>query len=112
MIIDLHELHHLADPSHPYAHYYRMLPPRYYSSCGLIEREAIFTCSCLIPPPELPYHNVGMSLGSVTDYIRATFLLDIDASTLELRFSDLDGDIFQVTRQTNILELLDKERPM
>ena len=112
MITDLHELQHLADPSNRHAHYYRMLAPRYYTSCGALERESLFSHSSLILASEVPHQTMDMAISSIVEYLLHTFLVEVDPSSIELRFADLDGDVFQVSRTTNLIDLLDGECPM
>lgn len=110
MITDLRALQHLANPAHPDARRCRMLAPRYYSSCNPGELESLFTHSCLVVASQLHQRTMAECLASIADYLRDTFLLDIDHRTLELRMSDEDGDVFQVAPGTNLLEVLDSER--
>ena len=53
-----------------------------------------------------------MLIGSLVEHILTTFLVEVDPATIELRFSDRDGDVFQVSRDLLLLELLDSEFPM
>ena len=73
MITDLRELQNLADPSNRHSHYYRMLAPRYYTSCGALERERLFTHSSLILASEVPYQTMDMTIASTVEYILNTF---------------------------------------
>ena len=84
VIADLQELQHVANPNQPYAHYYRMLAPRYYTTCGATL--SLFSWSCLVPPRQLP-HPFRQS---IVTYIQDTFLLDLDPSDIELSYCDME----------------------
>ena len=45
-------------------------------------------------------------------HLLITFRTPIDPGSIELRFSDITGDVFQVPRDRTILELLEEDRPM
>ena len=53
-----------------------------------------------------------MLIRSLVEHILTTFLVEVDPATIELRFSDRDGDVFQGSRDLHLLELLDPEVPM
>ena len=112
LITDLHELQHLADLSNVNAYYHRMLAPRYYTSCGGLERECLYTHITLVPFSELSSITIDNCLTVITNHLLATFMINIDPGTLELRFSDITGDVFQVPRDRTLLDLLEEDRPM
>ena len=55
---------------------------------------------------------MDMTITSILEYILNTFLVEVSPSSIELRFADRDGDVFQVPRTTNLIEPLDGEYPM
>ena len=112
MITDLHELQYLAEPPQANRQAYRMLAPRYYTSCSGIEREALYTHTTLIPFSDLTHISIDNCLQWIADHLLITFRTPIDPGSIELRFSDITGDVFQVPRDRTILELLEEDRPM
>ena len=89
-----------------------MLTPRYYTPCSALELEALFTHSSLILATEVPYQTIEMMIASLVEYILNTFLVEVDPAAIELRFADRDGDVFQVPRTMNLIDLLDREYPL
>ena len=115
VIVDFVELAHLAHPSRNDVgdtHYYRMLHPSYYEPCSAFESEALYTHCHLILARDVHALTISMLIGSLVEHILTTFLVEVDPATIELRFSDRDGDVFQVSRDLRLLELLDTEFPM
>ena len=112
MISDLHELQEFANPPQPDHQANRMLAPRYYTSCSSIEREALYTFTTLIPFSALAHISIDDCLRWIADYLLITFRTPIGPDGIELRFSDITGDVFQVPRERTILELLEEDRPM
>ena len=112
VIVDFAELAHLAHPSRNHAHYFRMLHPSYYDPCSSFESEALYTHCHLVLARDAHAHTISMLIGSLVEHILTTFLVEVDPATIELRFSDRDGDVFQVSRDLRLLELLDNEFPM
>ena len=53
-----------------------------------------------------------LAVPSLVEHILTTFLVEVDPATIELRFSDRDGDVFQVSQDLRLLELLDSKFPM
>ena len=53
-----------------------------------------------------------MMIASLVEYILNTFLVEVDPAAIELRFADRDGDVFQVPRTMNLIDLLDREYPL
>ena len=115
LIVDFSELARLARPSfndEGNAHYYRMLHPCYYDSCNSFESEALYTHSHLVLARDVHAYTIPMLLGTLVEHILTTFLVEVDPTTIELRFSDRDGELFQVSRTQSLLDLLDTEFPM
>ena len=52
-----------------------------------------------------------MLIGSLVEHILTTFMVEVDPATI-VRFTDRDGDVFQVPRNLHLLELLASEFPM
>ena len=115
LIVDFAELAQLAHPSRNdvgNAHYFRMLHPGYYDSCNSFESEALYTHCHLVLARDVHAYTIPMLIGSLVEHILTTFLVEVDPATIELRFSDRDGEVFQVPRTLRLLELLDNEFPM
>ena len=112
VIVDFTDLAHLAHPSRNHAHYFRMLHPRYYDPCSAFESEALYTYCSLLLARDVHAHTISMLIGSLVEHILNTFLVEVDPATIELRFTDRDGDVFQVPRNLHLLELLASEFPM
>ena len=88
-----------------------MLTPRYYTPCSALELEALFTHSSLICAADVPPQTIYMMIASIVEHILNTFLVEVDPAAIELRFADRDGDVFQVPRTMNLIDLLDREYP-
>ena len=88
-----------------------MLTPRYYTPCSALELEALFTHSSLICAADVPSQTIYMMIASIVEHILNTFLVEVDPAAIELRFADRDGDVFQVPRAMNLIDLLDREYP-
>ena len=115
LIVDFSELARLARPfftDEGTAHYYRMLHPCYYESCNSFESEALYSHSHLVLARDVHTYTIQMLLGTLVDHILTTFLVEVDPATIELRYSDREGDLFQVPRIQSLLDLLDTEFPM
>ena len=115
LIVDFSELARLARPSfndEGTAHYYRMLHPGYYDSCNSFESEALYTHSHLVLARDVHAYTIPMLMGALVEHILTKFLVEVDPATIELRFSDRDGELFQVSRTQSLLDLLDTEFPM
>ena len=115
LIVDFAELAQLAHPSRNdvgNAHYFRMLHPGYYDSCNSFESEALYTHCHLVLARDVHAYTIPMLMGALVEHILTTFLVEVDPATIELRFSDRDGEVFQVPRTQLLLELLDNEFPM
>ena len=112
VIVDFAELAHLAHPSRNHAHYFRMLHPSYYDPCSSFESEALYTHCHLVLARDAHAHTISMLIGSLVEHILNTFMVEVDPATIELRFTDRDGDVFQVPRTLHLLELLASEFPM
>ena len=52
-----------------------------------------------------------MLIGSIVEHILNTFVIEVDPAAIELRFTDRDGDVFQVLRTMHLIDLLDREFP-
>ena len=115
LIVDFSDLARLARPAfnnEGNVHYYRMLHPGYYDSCNSFESEALYTHSHLVLARDVHAYTIPMLLGTLVEHILTTFLVEVDPATIELRFSDRDGELFQVSRTQSLLDLLDTEFPM
>ena len=115
IIVDFAELAHLAHPSRNDAgntQYYRMLHPSYYEPCSTFESEALYTQCHLILARDVHTYTISTLIGSLVEHILTTFLVEVDPTSIELRFSDRDGEVFQVPRDRHLLEVLDTEFPM
>ena len=112
VITDFTELARLAHPSRSNSHYFRMLNQRYYDPCSAFELAAPFTHCSLLLARDVHAQTISMLIGSLVEHILNTFVVEVDPATLELRFTDLDGDVFQVSRTMHLIDLLDTEFPM
>ena len=111
VITDFTELARLAHPSRSDSRYFRMLSPRYYDPCSAFESEALFTHCSLLLARDVHAQTISVLIGSLVEHILTTFMVEMDPATIELRFTDRDGDVFQVSRTMHLIDLLDTEFP-
>ena len=83
-----------------------MLNRRYYEPCSAFEMEALFTHSSLLLARDVHAQTILMLIGSIVEHLLNTFMVEVDPAAIELRFTDRDGDVFQVPRNLHLLELL------
>ena len=115
LIVDFADLARLARPfftDEGTAYYYRMLHPGYYDSCNSFESESLYTHSQLVLACDVQTYTMPMLMTALVEHILTKFRVEVDPATIELRFSDLDGEIFRVNRTQSLVEVLDTEFPM
>ena len=115
LIVDFHNLLRLAQPfftDEGMAYYYRMLHPGYYDSCNSFETESLYTHIQLVLARDVHTYTMPMLMTALVEHILMKFRVEIAPATIELRFSDLDGETFTVNRTQSLVEVLDTEFPM
>ena len=115
LIVDFHNLARLAQPfftDEGTAYYYRMLHPGYYDSCNSFETESLYNYSQLVLARDVQTYTIPMLMTALVEHILTKFRVEVDPATIELRFSDLDGEMFRVNSTQSLVEVLDTEFPM
>ena len=65
----------------------------------------------MVRPRDLPHQTLDSFRHSIVGCIRDTFHIDLAPSAIELRYCDLDGDVFQVDHGMDLLNFLGFWRP-
>ena len=94
------------------AYYYRMLHPGYYDSCNSFETESLYNYCQLILARDVQTYTMPMLMTALVEHILMKFRVEVDPATIELRFSDLDGEMFRVNSTQPLVDVLDTEFPM
>ena len=104
----LQALTHRSEPDHAL---YNVLASSNFKHVSAGELEALFTWTRLFQPIEagiIPFRDIRSAL---VTRLRTQWDIHMVPSDLEFRYADLQGDVFQVSNDWTIMQLLNEYRP-
>ena len=104
----LQELTHRSQPDHAL---YSVLASSNFRNVSAGELEALFTWARLFEPVEAGIFPLRDLRTALTTRLRTQWDIHMVPSDLELRYGDLEGDVFPVPLDWTIMQLLEEYRP-
>ena len=111
VIVDYSPLQELTHPSERDHALYSSLANHNFRCTTAGEREALFTWARQIPPDEASSIQFSHLRPALTTRLRTQWDIHMVPSDLEFRYADLSGDVFRVSDDWTITQLLEEYRP-